>query len=374
MKINKNYILLSCLSFVLFMMCGCDDSDSTCRRYDPIYDDADGRPDKKPDTDLDPEDLDIDSYRYELPLHVHVIETAVSLPVSEGRLESIIGSVNDLYRENGMNLRFTLDRVSYTLCNRTAISCTLLMESPKGSQWYEMMEDPNEVINVYVYPFKEKGILGISHLPLTTTDNPLEGLDEVESRTIRASQLENIYCVSVNSDYLYVGTFLYSPNDAVTTFAHELGHYLGLYHTFTEDEHGQVDDCFDSDYCMDTPTYNKEEYDRWLDTLDYREGEEYTLEYLSQRHNCAGEEFVSTNLLDYAYSMADEFSKEQCARVRHVLNYSPLIPGPKVKTGSKDTRSVEGGTVQLPPFRAIPCPQASNPERRLLNTGNGQNK
>lgn len=373
MKINKKIIYyLSCLSFALFMVCGCDDSDNTCRRYDPIYDDAGGRPDKKPDTDLDPEDLDIDSYRYELPLHVHVIETAVSPPVSESRLKNIIGSVNDLYWENGMNLRFTLDRVSYTYSDRTAISCTLLMESPKGSQWYEMMEDPNEVINVYVYPFKEKGIVGISHLPLTTTNNPLEGLDEVESRMIQASQLENIYCISVNSDYLYVGTFLYSPNDAVTTFAHELGHYLGLYHTFAEDEDGAIDDCLDSDHCTDTPTYNRVEYKCWLDSLDYRE--KYTLEDLSQRHNCAGEEFVSTNLLDYAYSMSDEFSKEQCARVRHVLNYSPLIPGPKVKTGSKGTRSVEGETVQFPPFRTIPCPQASNPERCLLNTDNGQNK
>jgi len=354
----KKYICY--LFFVLLAICGCDESDGPYRGNNPPP--PDGANDR---SDKDPEPQDLSSYCYELPLSIHVIETPASKPIAESRLEDIIDSVNSLYRKNGMNLKFFISRIKYAYSDKPSISCTLLMESPKGSRYYEMMEDPNKVINIYVYPFLEKGVLGISHFPVTTAEHPLEGLDEVNSATIRASQLDYIYCVSVNSDYLYVGTFLYNPNDAITTLAHELGHYLGLYHTFSEDDYGTIDDCVDSDYCTDTPTYNKEEYDRWLDALDYRE--EYTLEYLSQRCNCEGEEFISSNILDYAYSLSDEFSDEQRARVRHVLNYSPLIPGPKAGS-TTPTRSVgmEGDTLRLPRFRAIPCPQASNSDRRLL--------
>ena len=50
----------------------------------------------------------------------------------------------------------------------------------------------------------------------------------------------------------------YKEEDVVVTLAHELGHYLGLFHVFAEDRNnGVIDSCVDSDYCQDTPSYNK---------------------------------------------------------------------------------------------------------------------
>lgn len=44
-----------------------------------------------------------------------------------------------------------------------------------------------------------------------------------------------------------------------------------------------------------------------------------------------GEEFRSTNIMDYAYTEANRFTPQQAARIRYVLEHSPYIPGPKVR-------------------------------------------
>lgn len=52
------------------------------------------------------------------------------------------------------------------------------------------------------------------------------------------------------------------------TLAHELGHYLGLHHVFAEEKNDKgytsIDDCQDTDYCEDTPSYNILEYNKML--------------------------------------------------------------------------------------------------------------
>lgn len=56
--------------------------------------------------------------------------------------------------------------------------------------------------------------------------------------------------------------------------------------------------------------------------------------------------FTSYNLMDYEISYADRFTPNQRERMRHVLEYSPLIPGPK-RTAS--TRSVAPqGVLDIP--------------------------
>ena len=50
-------------------------------------------------------------------------------------------------------------------------------------------------------------------------------------------------------------------HDISVTIAHEMGHYLGLHHCFTENENGDMgDSCADTDFCEDTPSYNRIEY------------------------------------------------------------------------------------------------------------------
>lgn len=78
------------------------------------------------------------------------------------------------------------------------------------------------------------------------------------------------------------------------------------------------------------------------------EPENFTFANLVNRENClTGESFVSHNIMDYAISHSDQFTPEQQARIRHVLLYSPLIPGPKA-VQEADTRSAPDGLMELP--------------------------
>ena len=50
--------------------------------------------------------------------------------------------------------------------------------------------------------------------------------------------------------------------------------------------------------------------------------------------------------MDYSVSYSDQFTQDQYNRVRHVLAYSPLIPGPK--KGQGRARSAAEGFLKLP--------------------------
>ncbi|MFK2769547.1 M43 family zinc metalloprotease [Bacteroides fragilis] len=139
----------------------------------------------------------------------------------------------------------------------------------------------------------------------------------------------------------------YSTADITVTLAHELGHYLGLHHAFSENDEGIYDGCFDSDYCDDTPTYNKVEYDADYAYTAKNDPANFTFDYLVKRKNCkTNQTFTSTNIMDYSVSYSDRFTNDQRSRIRHVLTYSPLIPGPK--QGQTQTRSVVEGPIDLP--------------------------
>ena len=135
------------------------------------------------------------------------------------------------------------------------------------------------------------------------------------------------------------------------TLAHELGHYLGLHHAFDENESsGLSADCIDSDYCEDTPSYNRMAYMMNLKALlqeAVQQGKTLSMNEAVKRENCkTGQIFSSYNLMDYEISYADRLTNDQRNRIRHVLTYSPLTPGPK--KGTADTRNVVEGKLDLP--------------------------
>ena len=71
---------------------------------------------------------------------------------------------------------------------------------------------------------------------------------------------------------------------------HELGHFLGLRHAFSEDpETYDRDICLDSDFCTDTPTYNKAAYDKLLQAYMSSGGsiDSKEKELLLMREDCA---------------------------------------------------------------------------------------
>lgn len=303
---------------------------------------------------------------YKLPVIFHVLYKDKSDPlqyVSADRLADILKKVNDYYNDkvNSVDMNLT-----FTLATRTPDGETLATPGVEYVEWRDaypidcgdfmsestgknaaLLWEPNDYINIMVYNFQSDNpgsiTLGISHLPFTTTgNNSLEGLNETEHSSLSLENLKFAYSISINSLFINEESDdkNYTTVDVVVTSAHELGHYLGLHHAFSENEKGEIfDGCRDSDYCDDTPTYNKVYYDQWY-TEEMIAGNRdfYTL---VKRVNClTNQKFDSSNIMDYAISYSNEFTTDQRNRIRHVLTYSPLIPGPK--KGQTKTRAVEG--------------------------------
>ena len=47
------------------------------------------------------------------------------------------------------------------------------------------------------------------------------------------------------------------------------------------------------------------------------------------RSSCDSVKYNADNIMDYSICLGFKITPEQKARIRHVLYYSPLIPGPK---------------------------------------------
>lgn len=307
-----------------------------------------------------------ETYHYKLPVIFHVLyhdKNDKNQYVEVGRLSEILKRVNELYRNAGansanMNLEFVLateDPKGKTLpepgverieWNTAAIDINDFMFSNNRTYNYLIWE-PNDYINIMVYKFTDADVMGVSHFPYSPTKNPLSGT-ETDSRFLTGDNLKYAYCVSINNSYIYEESTTTIPNqsDMAITLAHELGHYLGLYHVFSESEEDDVDACADTDYCTDTYTYDRKAYETWVKALVEQNGP-ISFEDLARRHDCVQNiDFTSRNIMDYAYSYLNEFTAQQKARVRHILTYSPLIPGPK--KGLTSTRATYDGPLDLP--------------------------
>ena len=68
---------------------------------------------------------------------------------------------------------------------------------------------------------------------------------------------------------------------------------------------------------------------------------------LLRRYACDTSSYYSANIMDYAFTLGFKISDEQRARIRNVLYYSPLIPGPKLNGANRRTRATTVGGTQL---------------------------
>lgn len=320
-------------------------------------------------------------YHYRIPVIFHVLYSNLgdeNQYVSHTRLAGLLKNVNAYYRgetlyqggEPGvdMNLEFVaaetdeegnqleIPGVEYVKMDNMPIDCENFMSDQR---YVSLLWDPNRYINVMLYNFAAVDggssiILGISHLPLSISGaNYLEGLPSTSHTSLTKENLSYPKCVSINSLYVYEESDngRYNPMDANVTLAHELGHHLGLLHAFDENENGGLSSkCIDSDYCEDTPSYNRMAYMTNLQAMLYeaqQQGTSVSMAEAVKRENCrTGETFSSYNLMDYEISYSDRFTNDQRTRIRHVLTYSPLTPGPK-KT-SATTRAAADGPLDLP--------------------------
>ena len=352
-----------------------------------------------------------ESYTYKLPVIFHVLYKDAldeSQYIPQERLRQILANVNDLYagafyasqwnsKSENIGVRFVLAEydekgrklpqpgVEYVKWDGSyPINPSDFMGNHKDYVRY--IWEPNEYINVMMYHFAaENGTqsetLGITHMPYTLEGEELAGLTKLAANKagISKSNLGFAYCASINSKYAWkdaggnyyqsdrytnadhrmfrrAQSLEYLSKDVNVTLAHELGHYLGLHHIFAEREtdtgYEMTDDCRDSDYCDDTPSYTRRGYTEGL--YRYMESQSSNaplkVEVLMSRTGCNGETFQSANFMDYFFTLGFKFSADQKARMRHVLYYSPLIPGPK-KGRVRATRALNGrveGIVDLP--------------------------
>ena len=348
--------------------------------------------------DRDSDTITGDDYVYHLPVIFHVFYSNSSQYISASRLKEILDNVNELYAGNvynqqldtvaseNLHVQFELAEkdesgnrlgtpgVEYIKTSETEFDCESFM---KDKEYAKYNWDQNDYINVMVYAFKktdENSItLGISHLPYQVGGYPqIDGLSDGYYYPIPKSQ-NRPYCVSINSLSMgkeYEGTryttdkqhknYSYSTHDPNATLAHELGHYLGLYHSFAETknddgQHEAADSDEDTDYCSDTPSYNRLEYNKWevayIETAQaIKKDTVFTVKALSRRTNSSGKEWRADNLMDYSICYSMRFTPEQAYRIRQVLYYSPLMPGPKKKrpTTTKAWTRADGEEPELP--------------------------
>lgn len=337
-----------------------------------------------------------DDYTYEVPVIFHVLyanSSNSSQYIPYQRLDNLLQYVNEIYKggvygqSENVNIKFVLattDEDGKTLAHPGVDYVKYTGEYPideeqfMGDQTGENVKyiwEPSKYINVMMFNFKNAGssngiTLGISHMPYSVKgDNELAGLETITTPNVSKANLRFAYCSAINSTYAntspkggyyqsdrYTNSnhkmTTYTSADIVMTLAHELGHYLGLYHVFTEKLDGgddssvePVDSCADTDYCEDTYSYNRHEYLEYLESSG--KNEQY-IDPLLKRCSCEGTEYEADNIMDYSVGLGFKITPEQKKRIRHVLYYSPLIPGPKKYRTTRATTA--NGLVDIKPI------------------------
>ena len=162
--------------------------------------------------------------------------------------------------------------------------------------------------------------VGISFLAYTPSSHPLEGLPKGDSYYTQ-NPTKQAHCIAMNNFWVNLYNITSQGYQPIFSYslAHELGHYLGLFHAFYKS--GDTT----TDYCADTPDYDRAAYEG---TLNYNASWDEKI----KRTAFDGTSFISTNIMDYNYGWKNLFTPDQRTRIRHVLEYSPLIPGPKIPT------------------------------------------
>lgn len=313
----------------------------------------------------------IEGGHYKIPVVFQVLYTNEKDQyqyIKKGHLATILDKINDIYKNCGedINLEFVMakedpdgNRMEEPGVNRTKMSNTIINPSSfmasKDSKYLNLIWDPDRYLNIVLYRFNDKSIVGIAQFPFFVAPDGLEGADTWTGGTVTQQNLNRPQCVSINNLYIYKddGDNLLTPEHPKgedvyipATIAHEIGHYLGLHHVFSD---SSVNPCLDTDYCTDTKNYDRIAYNQ----LIYNAGLSLyeNLDFYITRTACDdGSVFTSDNIMDYSISYFNRFTAQQVKRIRYTLEHGAFVPGPKQHTRSRS--AAVKGKLDLP-FRVM---------------------
>ena len=328
-----SFSLIVCLGILMvFTSCGGDD----------------GINDKEKEKEKENETAETisDDYEYKLPVVFHVLykdKNDQKQYPSEARLKLVLDSVNALYKRNHMNITFIMaeqdedgKELSEKGIMRHEIDSTSMNPMNfirESSKYGEYTQNIHKFINIYLFQYDKENeqSMGMSVLPVMPSDHTMEGVPDTTATFLNNhTKYANPWGVTINSQYIQESQKWgnINPMCAWNTLAHELGHYLGLLHTFSENK------CEEDDYCSDTKNCDYEAYIDEVELFfkDIKEDATVSFWDLPRRTDCqTSEKYFAHNVMDYMYTIADSLTTQQRKRTRQVLNYCPSVPGLKIK-------------------------------------------
>ena len=332
----------------------------------------------------------LDTYDYHLPVVFHVMyhnKSDKKQNPDKSQFTKILDAVNKLYAANNMHIVFEMakyDDEGEELEEPGIIRKKVDFkeydphEFLKDEDYAEDVQNLKKFINIFVFCFaqssSESTTLGLTTLPIVPTAYPLEYLVDTDAANEYA-YLTTPYGVCINNEAIdgWQDEKTVNPKYIVATVAHELGHYVGLLHTFSEIE------CEEDDGCEDTPISDYNNYIEYFTDYQAKQkaaGKKMIIEEAAKRTDCkTGKEFIADNILDYAYTIGDVFTADQKKRTRHVLKYGALTPGPKlidynttgIVTKSTNKSSQRAAASRPGMVQTDPCPKV--PVNRLPQIG-----
>lgn len=324
-------------------------------------------------------------YVYRLPVVFHIMykDASDSLQyVKNGWMAKVLHVVNEYYKYNNTNIQFEMakyDEDGNMLSEPGVMRQQVSFDSYDYSQFLgynnasasdlkefsKNAQNMKRYINVYVYNFKQSSTksitLGVSDIAVLPTAHALDGCFNSDyGNTISSLQYPFGSCINNQCIYEVSDGVHYNSCNIVVTLAHELGHYVGLLHSFSADE------CNDDDYCTDTHNCDYTSYVNNIETQRDSVIKKYgsknvSVKMMARRMGCDGTEYVADNIMDYAYCLSDTFTTQQVARMKHVMNYGSLIPGPKLDSDLFEGYTRSSAETTFTPLISS-CPAIPKPE------------
>lgn len=344
-----NFTKLSFLfCLIITTLCACSDPE--------IVKPTTTKPPTPVETHLTEQDLKQATYKFKIIFHFLQNKRSTLSRVHSNDMQEIVDVINRFYNgynsQTNANVKFeladkspkgkTMSEKGITRNNITedSISYQSLIAEEAGHKFHDIGWDRTKYINIYVYTTKEKDIGGVSTVPKMPKEVAKKG------DLISMGNDYKSYNVSITLQESLLGYWLKYNNRLSSDFnpanvlAHELGHYLGLYHCFRSPND-------ENDYCDDTKEYDREEYMRTFYRLvpkieaasTIKEYREVTDTLFLRRAISDGSIFRSDNIMDYFYTSGNKFTPDQIKRIRRFLYYSTTVPGPKVYLSKKGSRA-----------------------------------